>query len=105
MAKLPEISKLVKGPKLALVTYVILIRLIIIGVFNAFSDSKTTTRSDYCLGNNVLLNSGSTYNIGNAKSYFDPELFWPPREEDENIIFTGDALMPIILYKIIRLIV
>jgi hypothetical protein len=63
------------------------------------------TGSDYCLGNNVLLNSRSTCNIGNAESRFDLKSFRPPREEDKNTIFASDTLILIVLYRIIRLIV
>jgi hypothetical protein len=75
------------------------------GAFNVFSDFETTTGSDYCLGNSVLLDSRSTCNIGNAESRFDLESFRLPREEDENIIFASDALVFIVLYGIMRLIV
>jgi hypothetical protein len=105
MAKLLETSKLVKGPKSALVAYVILIRLIIIRAFNVFSDFETITGSDYCFKNSVLFNSKSTCNIRNAESRFILKSFRPPREEDENIIFINDALMPIVSYKTIRLII
>jgi hypothetical protein len=104
-AELLETSKLAEGPKSALVAHAISIRPIIMGAFNAFSDSETTTGSDYCLGNSVLLDSGSTCNIGNAELYFDLESFRPPREEDENTIFASDALVFIVLYGTMRLIV
>jgi hypothetical protein len=104
-AKFLETSKLAKGPKSALVAHVISIRLIIIKAFNAFNDFKTTTGSDYCLRNSVLLDLRSTCNIRNTELCFDLKSFRLSREEDKNIIFASDALVFIVLYGTIRLIV
>ncbi len=49
-----------------------LIRLIRVGAFNAFSGLKTLTGNNYPLGNSIILDLGSTYNIGNTRLYFNP---------------------------------
>ena len=74
-------------------------------VFNAFNNIETLTGLDYPLGNNIILDSGSTYNIGNAKLYFNPDSFWPFRKDEENAIFTSNIIILIKLYKMIRVIV
>jgi hypothetical protein len=74
------------------------IRPIKAGVFNAFNNPETSTGLDYPFRNNVILDSGSTCNIGNAKSRFNPDSFRPPREDEENAIFASDAMMLIESY-------
>ena len=87
-----------EGPQAHMMTHGVSIRPIRAGVFNAFNNTETSTGLDYPHGNSVILDSGSTCNIGNARSRFDPDSFRPPREDEENAIFAGDAMVPIESY-------
>jgi hypothetical protein len=87
-----------EGPQAHMMTHGVSIRPIRAGVFNAFNTPETTTGLEYPLGNSVILDSGSTCNIGNTRSRFDPDSFRPPREGEENAIFAGDAMVPIESY-------
>jgi hypothetical protein len=102
-AELLGTSKSAKGPKSALIVHAVSIRPITAGSFNAFNDFEITTGSDYCFRNSVLLDLGSTCNIKNAESRFDLDSLRPARENEENIIFASDAIIPIISYGTIRL--
>jgi hypothetical protein len=78
---------------------------IITGAFNAFNGPETLTGNDYSLKNSVILDSSSTCNIGNARSRFNPQSFRPPREGEENAIYTGDALVLIESYSIMSVMI
>jgi hypothetical protein len=86
------------GPKASMMVYRTSIQPIKSGSFNAFHDAETSSGSDYPLGNSVILDSGSTCNIGNTKSRFDPQTLRTPREGEERTIYAGDALVPIKSY-------
>ena len=94
-----------EGPQAHMMTHGVSIRPIRAGVFNAFNTPETTTGLEYPLGNSVILDSGSTCNIGNARSRFDPDSFRPPREGEENAIFVNDAIIPIKSYGTMSIIV
>jgi hypothetical protein len=89
-----------EGLMVNMMAYSVSIRSIKAGAFNAFSSPETMTGSDYPFGNSVILDSGSTCNIRNAKSCFDPDSFRPPREDEENAIYTSDVIMLIESYRI-----
>jgi hypothetical protein len=88
-----------------MIAYNVSIRLIKARAFNAFSSLETTTGSDYPFKNNIILDLGSTCNIGNAKSRFDLESFQPPREGEEDVVYANDALVPIESYKTISVMI
>jgi hypothetical protein len=102
-AKLPRTSKSAKGPKSAFIIHAISIQLITAGSFNAFNDFEITTGSDYCFKNSILLDLSSICNIRNAELRFNLNSLQPAQEDEENIIFTSDAIILIILYKTIKL--
>jgi len=67
----------------------------------AFSIPGEAYASDYSLRNSVILDSGSTCNIGNQRDRFDG--LRPPRNYEDNFIFAGDALVPIEAYGTLSL--
>ena len=81
------------------------IRPIRAGVFNTFNNTEISTGLDYPLGNSIILDSGSTCNIGNTRSHFDPDSFRSPREDEENTIFTSNTIVSIKLYRMISVII
>jgi hypothetical protein len=88
-----------------MITYNISIRFIKARAFNAFNSLETITRSNYPFKNSVILDSSSTCNIRNAKSRFDPESFQPPREGEEDAVYTNDVLVPIESYRIMSVMI
>jgi hypothetical protein len=81
-AELPGISKSARnkkqgeeGPIVNIMAHGVSIRPIKARVFNAFNNIEILTGLDYPFKNNVILDSSSTCNIGNAKSRFDPDSF------------------------------
>ena len=84
-----------------IIAHSVSIRPIRAGVFNTFNNTEISTGLDYPLGNSIILDSGSTCNIGNTRSHFDPDSFRSPREDEENAIFAGDAMVPIESYRTI----
>jgi hypothetical protein len=79
LAELPRTSKSSGNKKQGreglmanIIIYSTLIWPIIAGAFNAFSGLETLTGNDYSLENSVILDLGSTCNIGNARSRFNP---------------------------------
>ena len=67
----------------------------------AFSIPGEAYASDYSLRNSVILDSGSTCNIGNQRDRFDG--LRPPRNHEDNFIYARDALVPIEAYGILSL--
>ena len=92
-----------EGPMANMMAHGVSIRPIRAGVFNTFNNTEISTGLDYPLGNSIILDSGSTYNIGNTRSRFNPDSFRPPREDKENAIFASDIIVPIESYRTISI--